>query len=175
PILWRTTLLIFLGLPVSVFLFKKITTWISKKYVPTFLNKNGQFSLPTLIFLPFAWTFFDHLEAHYSFIPAYIMTAGNTLGSSPFVGLAGLGGLIVLTFFTALISTIVAAIILNVKQISFPVSKTMFVLTALLIVVVFSGWQISNFELRQNSSEYNNLPNSINIAVVSANDDFNAG
>src|SRR5208337_4686200 len=78
PILWSTTLLIFLGLPVSVFLFKKITTWISKKYIPTFLNKNGQFSLPTLIFLPFAWTFFDHLEAHYSFIPAYIMTAGNT-------------------------------------------------------------------------------------------------
>lgn len=52
PLFWISSLFIFLGLPVSVFLFKK------------FADKTASL-LPTLIFLPFAWTFFDLLEAHF--------------------------------------------------------------------------------------------------------------
>ena len=156
PILWTEVILIFLGLPVSIFLFKK------------FVNKTDSF-LQTLIFLPFAWTFFDLLQAQFSLIPTYIITAGNALGSSPFLGLASVGGFITLTFFVALINILIAAAILQRKN-----RKNVLILVSAVIVLLLSGWQISNYELRKNAGAYANLPNSIGIAVISANGSFSA-
>jgi len=156
PILWTQGILLFLGLPVSVFLFKK------------FVNKADSL-LPILIFLPFAWTFFDLLQAKFALTPSFTDASGNALGSSPFLGLAGIGGFVALTFFVALINVLVTSLITwrsNRQVIS--------VLIAAIVIVVFLGWQISNFELHKNAVAYANLPNSINISVVSTNGTFTA-
>ena len=162
PILWISSILIFLGLPASIFLVKKFT------------------GLPTLIFLPFLWTFFDHLEANYSLLPTSIMTAGNALGSSPFAGLAGLGGLISLTFFAALINALIVFLIFppevgppwaeKIKSLNF---KFFTLYSFFIIAVVFSAWRISEFQLKKNATVYNNLENSFKIAVFSANENLN--
>ncbi|MEK7566304.1 MAG: hypothetical protein AAB494_01360, partial [Patescibacteria group bacterium] len=159
PILWIFSILIFLGLPASIFLVKKFV------------------GLPTLIFLPFLWTFFDHLEATYSLLPTPIMAAGNAFGSSPFAGLAGLGGLISLTFFAALINALIVFLIFP-PEMSLPwAEKTKplnFKFLALyiffIIAVVFGAWRISEFQLRKNASVYNKLENSLKIAVLSTNE-----
>ncbi|MGD0328359.1 MAG: nitrilase-related carbon-nitrogen hydrolase [Minisyncoccia bacterium] len=155
PMLWISSLFIFLGLPVSVFLFKK------------FVDKTA--SLPTLVFLPFIWTFFDLLEARCSLAPTYIMTAGNALGSSPFLGLAGTGGLVALTFFAAVINVLVAALVMCKKRDRFSIAPVVAI-----VVLLFSGWQISNVELRRNVIAYDDLPNSFTVAAVSTNGTFTA-
>jgi len=149
PITWILSSLIFLCLPILIFFLKKI--------YQRFLPRAADW---TLIFsLPFLWTFFDHLEARYSLLPAYIMTAGNIFGSSPFVGLAAIGGLPLLTFFAASINILIAKI------------RWMYVLAVILII--FAAWQISNSELQKNSADYDNLRNSLKISAVSVNDKFN--
>jgi len=162
PILWISSLLIFLGLPIFIFLFKKL------------LRQGSQTSLwksdfPALIFLPFVWTFFDYLQAQYSLIPDYVTIAGNALGSSPFLGLAGIGGIIALTFFVALINILITALIMQKQRNRFAIA-----LGATIGIILFSGWQISNFELRKNAAVYAALQNSFTIAVISTGDTFTA-
>lgn len=182
PILWGSSLLIFLGLPVSIFLIKKIITRLAV---------SNSLSFYFLIFsLPFLWTIFDHLEADYSLLPTSIMTAGNALGSSPFVGLAGLGGLILLTFFAALINALIAFLIFppsgdprlrpasggqapwaeKIKSLNF---KFLALYSFLIIAVVFGAWRISAFQLQKNAAVYDNLENSLKIAVLSTNEKLN--
>ena len=112
--------------------------------------------------------FFDHFQARFSLLPTYIMTAGNSLGSSPFLGLASIGGLILLTFFVALINTIIALIILNFKN-----KKITIVFLIIIIAALLIAWQISIFQLQKNSEIYKNLENSFKIAAVSINENFN--
>ena len=162
PIFWTSSLLIFLGLPASVFIVKKLTNFFSAKYL---IPLSGH---PLLFSLPFLWTFFDHLEARYSLLPTYIITVGNIFGSSPFLGLANFGGIVPLTFFAAIINFLIAAIIIKFF-------KTKFVPIAIIFIFIFLGWQISNFELKKNSSDYNGLSNSLKLAVVSVNEKFTAG
>ncbi|MBU0998918.1 hypothetical protein KKG24_01225 [Patescibacteria group bacterium] len=154
PILWTEVILIFLGLPFSVFLFKKFT------------NKTTS-ALPMLIFLPFAWTFFDLLQAHFALIPTYIITAGNALGSSPFVGLANIGGFLILTFFVAFINILISAAILQRKN-----SKNNILSVALIFIILFFSWGMSRFNLYKNSLAYNALPNSFTIISVSTDNTF---
>ena len=161
PILWLLSIPFFLGLPISVFIIKRRLV----RFLPLSIV-NGQWSL--LILLPFFWTFFDHFQARFSLLPTYIMTAGNSLGSSPFLGLASIGGLILLTFFVALINTIIALIILNFKN-----KKITIVFLIIIIAALLIAWQISIFQLQKNSEIYKNLENSFKIAAVSINENFN--
>ena len=160
PLTWLLSSLIFLGLAVSVFLLKKIY----KHLLPEISNYALIFSLP------FIWTLFDHLEARYSLLPAYIMTAGNIFGSSPFVGLSAIGGLIFLIFFAASINILVADLILKIKIREL---KNSFWHFFIIIFIIFAAWQISNSELQKNSNYYNGLKNSLKISAVSVNDKFN--
>ena len=106
PITWTASIFIFLGLPISIHIIKKIINYFSGRAIINYL---------LILLLPFLWTFFDHLTARYSFLPTYIITAGNTLGSSPFLGLATIGGLILMTFFVAGINALVAFFVLKIK------------------------------------------------------------
>lgn len=47
-------------------------------------------------------------------------------------------------------------------------------LAAAIVVLLFSGWQISNVELRRNAIAYDGLPNSFTVAAVSTNGTFTA-
>ena len=88
---------------------------------------------------------------------AEIRRLGRALGANDgtFAGLAGIGGLLVLTFFVATINAIIVAVVLSTKRKSDFLKKIPLALTVVLIVVLFTGWQISNFELHKNSSAYN--------------------
>ncbi|MEK7162954.1 MAG: nitrilase-related carbon-nitrogen hydrolase [Patescibacteria group bacterium] len=166
PIAWLSSIGIFLGLPITVYFIKKLTNFLIKKY-----NLNYQLLITNyylLFLLPFLWTFFDHLEARYSFLPTYIIVAGNSLGSSPFLGLASVGGLITLTFFIALINILIVAMILNFKN-----KKLAVIFTIIIAFILLVSWQISVFQLQKNSLNYKNLRNSLKIAVISANEEFN--
>lgn len=196
PIIWLWGLFIFSGLPISVFLFKKFCDIIYRKYFPDF-SKNQFCFLPILIFLPFAWTFFDHLEAILSITPTYIATAGNALGSSPFLGLASFGGTITLTFFVAFINAFLVGIILNNFNIychsrpdressTFLIKKIIdsrfcgndkcnIILLSSLILFFFSVWQISKYELHKNSINYGKLPHTVEFAAISAARSFGIG
>ncbi len=162
PILWISSLLIFLGLPILIWLIKKFTEFFHSSFII-------HYSL--FIALPFLWTIFDHLEADYSLLPTSIMTAGNALGSSPFVGLAGLGGLIFLTFFATLINALIAFLILKIKSLNF---KFLALYSFFIIALIFGAWRISEFQLQKNAAVYDNLENSLKIAVLSANEKLNA-
>ncbi|MEE8131744.1 MAG: nitrilase-related carbon-nitrogen hydrolase [Candidatus Paceibacterota bacterium] len=158
PITWLSSVGIFLGLPVVIYFFKRISVW------PLVV---GHWSL--VILLPFLWTFFDHLQAHYSFLPAHIMTAGNIFGSSPFLGLATIGGLTLLTFFAALVNILVAIFIFKIQRLN---PKSYVLNSLIIILIIFIGWQISNYQLQKNAENYNNLKNSLKVAIVSVGNKF---
>ena len=161
PIFWLTSIGIFLGLPISVYFVKK---FLNRFNNPLILNS---YFLP--LSLPFLWTFWDLTEAKFSLMPAYIATAGNIFGSSPFLGLAGVGGIAVLTFFAALINVLIVIFILINK----PKNSKFYILNSFIIILlVFAGWQISKFQLQKNSLIYDNLKNSVKIASVSINENF---
>ncbi len=166
PIMWVLSILIFLGLPVSVFLLKKLTNFLSVKYSILFVN------YPLLFSLPFLWLFFDHLAAHYSLLPAYIITAGNIFGSSPFFGLAGIGGPTLLTFFSGLMNVLIAACVLKIKTSNL---KLFALNLATLFFLILGAWQISDYQIKKNSIYYDNLKNSLSVAVVSVNEKFDFG
>ncbi len=173
PIMWASSLLIFLGLPVSVFLIKKLTNFLSAKHLIPLSN------YPLLFSLPFLWTIFDHLEARYSLLPTYIITAGNSLGSSPFLGLAVVGGLTLLSFFAALINVLIATLIFPpsgdpplAEKIKTSNPKLSILNLAAIFFLILGAWQISNYQIKKNSIYYDNLKNSLSVAVVSVNEKF---
>lgn len=158
PILWIEVILISLGLPIAVWTIKKLSIrLLPSAYVSCFL----------LLLLPFAFTFFDHLQARFAFIPTYIVTAGNALGSSPFIGLASAGGLIALTFFVAIVNLLITAAIFQRRN-----RRNIISLTFVIVLLLFFAWNFSSLELRKNSLTYNSLPNSFTLAVVSVNNTF---
>lgn len=95
PINWTWIIILFLGLPISIF--------VIKKYAKAWRID---------IAIPFLWITFDHLQAHFALVPTYIVTAGNILGSSPFVGIARPFGIISLTAFIAITSGLLASALL---------------------------------------------------------------
>ncbi len=160
PITWTASIFIFLGLPISIHIIKKIINYFSGMAIINYL---------LILLLPFLWTFFDHLTARYSFLPTYIITAGNTLGSSPFLGLATIGGLILMTFFVAGINALVAFFVLKIK-----ISDWKFHALGIftIVAILTASWQISRIAIQKNSVNYRLLKNSLKIAVISSNREF---
>ena len=186
PIAWLSSIGIFLGFPISIFVIKKgLNHQKTSQFIPLILNSQS-----LILFLPFLWTFFDHLAARYSLLPGYIITAGNIFGSSPFLGLATIDGLMFLTFFATLINVLIAVFILKIKSLNSSAEggsasrrrrgsplaasgKSSILNPLIIVIIVLAGWQISNSQLQKNAINYNNLKNSIKIAVISANEKFN--
>jgi len=154
PILWTHSLLIFSGLPILIWLIKKFSSRLSLPPASCLL----------LATIPFVWTLFDLLQAQYSFAPTYIFSAGNALGSSPFLGLANLGGFVALTLFVAVINALIAALIIRKQR-----DRKAIALGAVICILLFAGWQISKYELGKNATAYAALPNSMTISAVSTN------
>jgi len=169
PFLYLLSIMIFLGLPVFIFFVKKLIKFLVGKYFPRFSGSQSLIdNCSLLLLLPFLWTFFDFLQAKYGFLPTYIITAGNIFGSSPFLGLAGFGGLITLAFFAALINSLAAFTIMNFSKFKFRA-----LISALcLICLIFGGYFLSKSELKKNALAYEKQPLKLNIALVSANKNF---
>lgn len=100
------SLLIFCGLPLSVYAAQALHRKVRSSDIPTGV---------LLAALPFLWTAWDTVTAWYSPLPTAIISAGNALGSSPFVGLAIFGGVAGLTFFVAAVNAAAAAAILHFR------------------------------------------------------------
>lgn len=152
PLLFLASSAIFLGLPVSFFLIKKL---IREKF--------AMFSLPVI------WTFWNIVWAYYSPLPFTVLTAGNTLGISPFVGIAATGGIIALTLFTAIVNFLVMLFLLNIKP---GFNKKSFLIFTIALLIISGGYIYSKTQLKINSRHYLNLKNTINVASVSINSDF---
>ncbi|MBU4142667.1 hypothetical protein KJ590_01555 [Patescibacteria group bacterium] len=213
PIFWTSSLLIFLGLPITIWGVKKIINYckIKNPLPPSFVKEGWGGFLPLLAkervgvrwiskfkiylslfsnylpfaLLPFLWSFFDLLEARWSLMPAYIFTAGNALGSSPFLGLANFGGIATLTFFVVAVNTLITTIVLSVIPAKAGIQKfwipgqarndnkkcVLYQILAL-VLLLLSAWQISQSSLRQNDFAYAALPHSFKFAAVSVSAKF---
>jgi len=156
PIIWFLSFLIFLGFP---FLFFIIRKYLGKKI--------GLLSLPVLFVI------FDFLQAKYTILPTYLASAGNTLGSSPFLGLASMGGLLSLSIFVVLVNILIVATVL--QFLGSQTSRRYLILgssTSLILILVFSGILISQSQLQKNKIAYQKLPKKLKIAVLSNKKEF---
>jgi len=145
PLMFFASALIFLALPLSFYFIKKI---------------NKEIALGSLLIL---WPIFDYLEAYYTALPNFIMVIGNALGNSPFLGLAGFGGLIGLTVFAIFINLLIFFGFFYEK-----LSKKHFIISFIILtIVLFFGWRISEFMLDKNKKEYFSRPNIEKIALIS--------
>ena len=159
PLLWITTILIFSSLALVIFILNKI------------FAKYPYYSYAKIIYIPLVYLVFDILEAKYSFMPTYIITAGNTFGTSPFVGLAKYGGLLSLEFFVILANTFFLLIFLNLKF--FRENKNKFFLAvAGLVIFFFSAYALSGYFLKQNSKILASAENHLNITAVTLRRNF---
>jgi len=154
PLVFAVASLIFLGLPVSFFIIQKIAS-----------NKIAVASLPII------WTIWDLMRATYSPLPFSVLTAGNTLGNTPFVGIANAGGLTMLTLFSAVINLLITLIIINAQNKDY---KKIKLFCAITILIILSGYIFSKIQLKNNGEYYNQLPNQLNIAAVAINPNFDA-
>ncbi len=152
PITWILSLLIFCGLALTIFLIKKVR-------MPDW----AFFTTLTAI-----WTIWDLLEAEFSLLPGYIITLGNALGSSPFSGLASIGGLTTLILFAVAINSLIAIAIM-IKKIP---KKSTAIILAILFIILADALAISKFLLQKNADDYGNLKNSLKITAVSVDENF---
>lgn len=159
-----------MGLPLGIF---------SANYFFKKIGEN-QWRGAILILLPFWWTVWDYIASRFSFLPVFIIQAGNALGSSPFLGLAKFGGIITLTFFVTLVNVLIAALVL---KIDFKRAKWREVVDSLagikvlglifiLAFILLAGFFMSKYELRENYDHYRNLGRSLKVAVISSNASF---
>lgn len=146
PLLWFFSLIIFLGLPLSVFVIRKY-----------FGN------IAALALLPILWTLWDYLEAQYTALPMTLITAGSVLAKSPFLGLARLGGIIFLIFFAALINALIAAAVLNWRR-----QKIRNAIAGATILVLFIGWALSSYFISLNREAYWKKQKVLAVDLVSA-------
>jgi apolipoprotein N-acyltransferase len=116
---------------------------------------------------------FDFLEARYAFLPTYIITAGNILGSSPFVALAKFGGIVTLEIFVILINAILLLIALHWKPLFKKRSNLMMIVIFFLLLI--SGTKfLSDYFLKINSIRQAQSKSVIEVATVSLRGDFSA-
>lgn len=173
PIVWLESNLLFLGLPILIF--------IIKKYLKNF--STTCFLLSTVLL----YSLFDHLQARLSLLPTHIITAGNIFGSSPFLGLANFGGPLFLTFFaTAINALFVFAVInfnnlksnkLNLNKNKKCWSNFLAIIDdskifLIIIAIIFLSLTLSKIQLNKNKIYYNSLPQTIKIGAVSNNENF---
>ena len=162
PFIFFFSILVFLVLPLSIFFIKRG------------LNLRTSVVL-ILILLPFLWILGEHLQARYSLLPTYLITAGNIFGSSPFLGLAGVGGLTGLTFFAVLVNTLIAVVVLQFQSLGSRTSRNYAILggsTSLILIIIFGSYLISQIQLQKNEILYQKLPAEVNIALLSNNEQF---
>ena len=148
PILFFSSILIFLGLPLSFYLIAKYSR---------------RLALASLIIL---WPVFEFLEARYTALPNFIVEIGNALGSSPFLGLARWGGLAGLTVFCIGINLLLFFLVREILKKEDKNKKNIIILTSLVFVILFSGLVISKIFLKQNHREYEALAGSKRVALV---------
>lgn len=153
PGLFTISSIVFLGIPLSYASIKKILG-----------EKIAIFSLPLI------WTFWDLARAYWSLLPFTVLTAGNSLGLSPFVGIASIGELTALTLFSATINLLIALILLTKRS----DHKKMSILITITTLLLISGYLFSKMELDKNNYQYSKLPNHLNIASVSIAANFDS-
>jgi len=176
PIIFISSILIFLGLPLSLLILRHFI----KKIVPLWTSTRKEIYC-LLILMPFLWTFWELIEAKYSFLPTFVLTAGNIFGSSPFLGLAAIGGLAGLTFFAAVLNSLITFLALNLKefkptQAGLPAGKQdkLKILTIILVIIfiISGGYLVSKLKLSKNALNYQNLPNKFEVVLVSSANKF---
>lgn len=156
PLMFIASALIFIGLPLSFYFIYKI---------------NKELAFISLLIL---WPFFDYLEAYYTALPNFVMVAGNSLGQSPFLGLASFGGLIGLTVFVIFVNLLVFfGFFYPAKNgisngIYKKFDKKRFILALIILAaVLLLSWRTSNFFLDKNKNEYFLRQNTKKIALIS--------
>lgn len=159
PLFFLESIVIFLGLPLSIYVLRFL---LRKKF------NEPQSEAFVLIALPFFWTLWDYLAARFSFLPTFIISAGNILGSSPFLGLSIFGGIVALTFFTAIINAIFVFVFINRADL-----KKLSKILILILLIVLVGLFISQYGLGLRRNDYLNLKSKLEIAVISSDASFN--
>jgi apolipoprotein N-acyltransferase len=155
---WISHLVIFMGLPVCIFLFSRL-----------FKDKD----LVKIIYIALLYLLFDFLEARYAFLPTYIITAGNILGSSPFVALAKYGGIATLEIYVISINAIFLSIVLYRKPL-FEKRSNLVMLVIFFVLLLFGTKLLSDYLLKTNSIRQAQSKNIIEVATVSLKGDFSA-
>lgn len=156
PLVWTASMCIFLGLPVVIFLLK-----ISL----------GKLHNASMIYVPLAYLVFDLLQARYSYLPTYIITAGNIFGKSPFVGLAKYGGLFSLEFFVVVVNAFLLWVMINRR--TFLARKKNAVLFVLSFIVLMLGaYFLSERNLGKNLEKILSYQNELKITTVSVENNF---
>ena len=164
PVIFLLSIFIFLGLPLSIF-FSRL---LIKKLKPVSASAELEDFL-MLILMPFVWTFWDFLQAQFSFLPTFIITTGNIFGSSPFLGLAAFGGLTTLTLFAAAINCLIAFLILNFKKWELKKSA---IFALFIVFIISAGFLISKSKLKNNKFAYQDLTAKFKAALVSNKENF---
>lgn len=145
PFLFGTSLIFYMAFPISIILIRRFA---------------GESFVPWL--LPIIWVIWDYLEAQYTALPMTIAMAGNVLGSSSFIGLSRLGGIIGLTFFVAVINTLLS---LAWKYRKNKILGRSFITAAMILLA--AGWIVSVTIIRKTGEDYMKLPDSALITLVS--------
>ncbi len=146
PIMFTASTAILLGFP--------LTFWFTKKI-------SGE----RLAFLitPISWTFWDYLSARYTALPNFVMTAGNALGNSPFLGIASLWGIVSLTFFALLVNLFIFLALTNSRH----DRKLAQISAAAALILLAAGWLTSLAALRENRKNYEARTRSASVALIS--------
>lgn len=159
PLIFFFSILVFLILPLSIFFLRKFI--IQRRFL--------------LAAIPFLWILTEHLQARFSFLPIYIMMPGNIFGSSPFLGLAGVGGLTSLTFFAILVNSLITIVILRFQSSRSEYPRKYAVLGGsifLIFILIFGVYLISQTKLQRNKIIYQKLPVKTKIALLSSSEKF---
>lgn len=156
PLVWIASILIFSALAGAIFVLNKIF---------------AKYPYVKIIYIPLAYLVFDILEARYSFLPTYIITAGNTLGGSPFAGLAKYGGLLSMEFFVILANMFFLLIFLNIKFFKENKNKFLSVFFGL-FVFFFSIYALSGYFLKQSSNLLVAYENHLQVTAVALKENF---
>lgn len=145
PFLFGTSLLFYMAFPISIILIRR---FFGERFLPWLLAP--------------LWVVWDYLEAQYTALPMTIAMVGNVLGNSSFLGLSRFGGIIALTLFVATVNLFAALTWKYRKN-----KKTAYRFFAAAMILLASGWLISQDIIRKNGEDYMRLPNSTLITLVS--------
>ncbi len=151
PFGWMASILLFLGLPVSFHLVRR------------FVGARA-----AAISLPFLWTFWDLLEARYTFLPVYVMAQGNALAVSPFLGLARWGGIAGLTLFGAVVNAVLTGGIITLFK------RERHLWIGAIVLLLVAGFSASRWVLHQNGAAYQSRPRELRVAAVSTDAVFDS-
>lgn len=146
PIMFAASTIILLGFPLTFWFVKKI--WNEKL---------------AFLLTPIYWTFWDYLSSRYTALPNFVMIAGNSLGNSPFLGLASFWGVVSLTFFVLLVNLFTFLAIQYWRK----NRQLALIAAAAAFMTLMAGWLISLAVLRENRYNYETRPGNTEVILVS--------